>query len=101
MTSSKNNKLLQQYPLQNSDFELTELDDEIILFSVSQEKAVYLNSTAQLIWNLCDGQYSVKEIIEGLERQYPEERSIGSQVIEVLEKMRLDNVIALNDMPCI
>ena len=57
---------LHTFPQQNTEYELTELDDEIILLSVKHEKAVYLNQTAQLIWRLCDGSASIDELITAL-----------------------------------
>ena len=84
-----------QYPVQNTDYELTELDDEIILFSVKQEKAIYLNPSAQLIWQLCDGKNSVMEIIAGLEQEYPKEASIEHDVLDALDTMLSDNAISL------
>ena len=87
---------LDSYPTKNSDFEMSELDDEIILFSVANEKAVYLNASAQLIWHLCSGEHSITEIIEGLQSQYPEETNIASQTIDAIEAMIEDTVITLS-----
>ncbi len=88
---------LNSLPIKNPDFELTELDGEIILFSVSQEKAVYFNQTAQLIWRLCEGQQSVSELIDNLKNQYPKETDIESQVITALTEMLNDCVISLSE----
>ena len=89
----------QQYPLQNTDYELTELDNEMILFSVKFEKAIYLNPSAQLIWQLCDGKYSVNDIIDGLAQQYPEEPSIEQHVLEAFDKMQADEAITFMPEP--
>ena len=93
MSNLLDTNLKKQYPLQNKDYELTELDDEIILFSVKFEKAIYLNSSAQLIWQLCDGKYSVNDIIADLQEQYPDESLIEQQVLEAFDKMLEDDVI--------
>lgn len=85
------------YPQKNTNFELTELEDEIILFSVQHEKAVYFNPTAQLIWHLCDGQQSIAEIIEGLQEQYPDEVNIENQISFAIEKMIEDTIITLSE----
>lgn len=99
MSNLQKNHIKKQYPTQNKDYELTELDDEIILFSVKHEKAIYLNPSAQLIWQLCDGKYSVDDIIEGLEQQYPEESSIEQHVLEAFDKMQGDGVIIFISEP--
>jgi len=95
MSNPQKVNIKNQYPVQNTDYELTELDDEIILFSVKQEKAIYLNPSAQLIWQLCDGKSSVMKIIAGLEQEYPEEASIEHDVLDALDKMLFDNAISL------
>ncbi len=90
---------LKAFPIQNSDFELTDFDDEIILFSVSQEKAVYFNQTAQFIWRLCDGKNSINDLIDGLQQQYPNETDIKQQIIDALQQMLHDNVINISSSP--
>ena len=87
---------IDSYPIKNPGFEMSELDDEIILFSVANEKAVYLNVSAQLIWHLCSGEHSIAEIIEGLQSQYPEETDIASQAIAAIETMVEDTVVTLS-----
>jgi len=87
---------LDSFPLKNADFEMTDLDDETILFSVKNEKAIYLNPSAQLIWQLCSGEHSIKQMIDGLKQQYPNEKEIESQTIEALNQLIEDNAITLS-----
>ena len=87
----------QNYPIRNSEYELTELDDEFILCSASKEKAVYLNVTAHLVWSLCNGQNSISDLIELLEEHYPDDENITSHVQKVLKKMVDDSVVGLSE----
>lgn len=54
---------------------LEPIDDELLLFHPGQTKIIYCNATASLVWQLCDGQRTVQEIIELLQTAYPEARN--------------------------
>lgn len=41
---------------------IQELDKELLLYDLSRNKAFCLNETAMIVWNLCDGENSVKDI---------------------------------------
>jgi Coenzyme PQQ synthesis protein D (PqqD) len=53
-----------------------EMDGETLLYRLGAHKAIYLNETAaliwKLIWKLCDGTRSVREIIEVLSEAFPD-----------------------------
>lgn len=59
-------------PRQKADYQLEQLDDEILLYHPNEEKIVYLNQTGSLIWAMCDGNRNVYQIIELLSQAYPE-----------------------------
>lgn len=48
------------------------LDDEIILFHPASRTIFHSNSTGALIWQLCDGQRTVGDIINILSATYPD-----------------------------
>lgn len=74
--------MLDQKPLANDGFELEEIDGEILLYSPTSTRSVYLNATASLIWRLCDGVHNVGEIVKQLEDAFPEARDdIAGDVI--------------------
>jgi coenzyme PQQ biosynthesis protein PqqD len=62
-------------PRRKPDFRLELLDDEIVLYHPTDTHMLYFNQTASLIWQLCDGQRSVEEIIALLSAAYPESAS--------------------------
>lgn len=53
-------------PKQVSGVEIHELGDEIFLYAPELEIGVSLNSSAKTIWDLCDGQRPIMEIIQFL-----------------------------------
>jgi len=59
-------------PRQKAGYQLEELDGELLLYHVSDTKILYLNSTASVIWQLCDGKRTVDDIVALLRGEYPE-----------------------------
>ncbi len=53
-------------------FQLETLEGEIVLLHPIHNIIVYSNQSGALIWNLCDGQRSVAEIVDILGAAYPE-----------------------------
>ena len=74
-------------PQRHSAFVLEEFDDEVLLYAITDTRAVYLNETAHLIWLLCEQQRTVGEIIEMLEASFPEAKgAISTDVRAVLHR---------------
>ncbi len=62
----------QKIPKGISGFELEEIDGELLLYSPSSTRSVFMNSTASVIWRLCDGEQTVDQIIDLLSEAFPE-----------------------------
>jgi hypothetical protein len=50
--------------MRKDDLVIQELDGEILIYDLRNDKALCLNSTSALIWQACDGSKSVSEISE-------------------------------------
>jgi hypothetical protein len=73
-------------PVPNSEFHLEEFDGELLLYHPGLTKTVYLNPTASLVWQLCDGQRSAREIMELLRESFPDDSAgIEKDVTTTLE----------------
>ncbi len=59
-------------PKRKPDYRLELLDNELLLYHPTETQIFYFNQTASLIWQLCDGQHSISEIIELLIEAYPD-----------------------------
>lgn len=83
-----------QYPIsRNENLVIQELKDEVLIYDLKINKALCLNQTCGLVWNLCDGTKSVSEI------QQTVSRKLKSQVQEeiiwlALERLSEQNLLA-------
>lgn len=69
-------------------FLLERIDGEISVYHPTLTTAVYLNETGALIWELCDGNRSVADIIDILSDHYPESRSqIETDVTSIVTQL--------------
>jgi hypothetical protein len=70
------------------EIELESIGNDLLLYSPRNEVIFALNQTSALIWNLCDGNRSVAEIIEILCAAYPDAAvEIPAQVEATLLKL--------------
>lgn len=58
-------------PRRSDDVLLADLDDEILIYHPEWMTAFALNSTAFSIWQLCDGERTIAQIVELLQEAYP------------------------------
>jgi hypothetical protein len=92
--------MLDQIPCSAEGFELEEIDGEILLYSPSSTRSVYLNSTASLIWRLCDGKQSVGEIISQLKEAFPEAQdSMEDDVTHSIQLFVDNDAVSLTPKP--
>ncbi len=81
-----------------SDYFLEKIDDEITVYHPSLTTSLYLNETGALIWELCDGDRTVTDIIDILLELYPESRSqIHDDVIGIISRLVENNIAILMD----
>ena len=59
-------------PVPSTEFTLEQLDNELLLYHPTKTLTVYMNETASLVWQLCDGKRTVAEIVQQLQQAYPE-----------------------------
>lgn len=61
-------------PCRVEGFQMETIEGEIILLHPARNLIIHCNQSGALIWNLCDGNRTVAEIIELLGAAYPEAR---------------------------
>jgi hypothetical protein len=59
---------------------------------------IKLNDSSTLIWSLCTGEYSVKDMIEVLQESYPEATDVISKdVYRVLDEFMAEDIITITN----
>lgn len=76
-------------PKKCAGFLIEELDGELVLFHPGRNKIIHANQTAALVWQLCDGERTVPQIVELLADAYPESRQqIEEEVPLTVQELR-------------
>lgn len=68
-----------------------EIDDDVVLYDPGREEVTVLNATAGDIWRLCDGSFTLEEMVKRLSQAYatPEEvirRDVERTVRDLVDK---------------
>lgn len=85
-------------PTMNAEYKLEKFDNEILLYSVTDTKAVYLNETACMVYGMCNSGQTIGQIIALLEEAYPEQKTtIREDVGETIRQLIQDGALILNE----
>lgn len=85
-------------PKINPKFHVEKFDNEILLYASTDTKALYLNETAYLVWEICGTGKTVGDIIQLLEEEYPDEKDfIRNDVLTSLKNLVDSGAIILAD----
>lgn len=81
-------------PRRMSAFRLERIDDELLLYHPTQSTIMYCNPSASLIWQLCDGERSVEEIIALLSTAYEQPvETMSAEVTTTLQQFHKHRAI--------
>ncbi len=84
-------------PVRNPDYQLEKFDNEVLIYSTTDTRAVYLNDSAFVVYGMCGTDQSIGTIIATLEEAYPEQRpGIRADVIEAVNQLVEHGAILLN-----
>lgn len=75
---------------QSEDCLLENMGGDILLYIPSTASALQLNDTSRMIWELCDGETSVGDIIEVLSELYPDQADQVSEDVRSAIRMLSD-----------
>lgn len=71
-------------PLIVEGFEAEAFEGETVLVHPESQAVIYCNATTFLIWQMCDGTRSVKELVELLQETYPDVPELQTQVNDMI-----------------
>lgn len=73
------------------------MDGETVLYEDNLKKMIYLNESATVVFQLCDGQRTVRDIIDVLTSAYPEvSGSIADDVLTVIDYLVQEGAVRLD-----
>jgi hypothetical protein len=80
---------------QSENFNLEDMDGEMLLYHVSSTRTLHLNSSAAVVWQLCDSERSVEDILNLLKENYPDAgEELKADVLSALEELISNKVLA-------
>lgn len=88
-----------EIPSRVPDFSLERIDSESLLYHPGLTKAIQLNETASLVWELCDGQRSVQEIAAMFGDAFPESSDVERDVVSILDRLAAEGAVRLTHAP--
>ena len=93
---------LRQIPQKRKDFYMEILDGEAFLYHLSDTRILYCNTTAVLVWQLCDGKRSNEEITTILQDAFPEAgNTVTIDVKEALQQFVTHKALEQLSAPCL
>lgn len=86
----------QAKPTPVEGYRIEEMDGELLLYHPQSTATVYMNNTAALVWQLCDGAREVGEIIEILAESFPESGAgLRRDVVTAIESFKSQGALSL------
>jgi aminopeptidase-like protein len=66
-----------------------EMDRELMLHDMETKKVYVLNSTAAMIWSMCDGNHNVEQIAMKVKNKFTQLREdVLQEISQTVEKLR-------------
>jgi hypothetical protein len=79
---------LSNKPQQTADYYLELIEDELLLFHPGRTTILYCNSIASLVWQLCNGQRTARDIVNLFQTAYPEaQETIAVEIEDALQQL--------------
>jgi hypothetical protein len=87
---------LDDKPIRNESCHMEELDDEVLLYNPTNNKTLYINKSASVIWQLCNGEQAVEEIITMIQEAYPgDSDGLRQDILETLKNLADNDAVTV------
>ena len=73
--------------------EVTEIEDGLIIYQESTDRVHYLNSTASVVLQLCNGSRTVEEIVTSVERLFDLDDAPAAEVGDCLARLEREGLV--------
>ena len=87
---------LEDKPIRNESCHMEELDDEVLLYNPTNNKTLYINKSASLIWQLCNGDQTTEEIITMIQEAYPgDKEGLKRDILDTLNNLANNDAVSV------
>ncbi len=87
---------LDDKPIRNESCHMEELDDEVLLYNPTNNKTLYINKSASVIWQLCNGEQTVEDIITMIQEAYPsDDDGLRQDILDTLNSLAKNDAVTL------
>ena len=87
---------LDDKPIRNESCHMEELDDEVLLYNPTNNKTLYINKSASVIWQLCNGDQTVDEIINMIQDAYPsDDEGLRQDILDTLNSLADNDAVTI------
>jgi len=83
-------------PKQDADIRIFEADDGCVVYHRQKDRVHFLNHTAVLLLELCNGRHSIPEMITSLAQSYGLDAPPEKEIREVIDKFAQEGLIRFN-----
>lgn len=83
-------------PMQREDCEVQKIPCCWIVTIEGDQRRIKLNDSSMLIWQLCEGENSVGEIIQALQQEYPDVEDMDKDIQRALDELLEETLISIN-----
>jgi hypothetical protein len=87
-------KRLVRHPRRLAELDVNQIEDGFVIYQADRDRAHYLNHTAVVVLELCDGRRSVSEIAECVRKVYGLGTVPRRDVKDVLAKLATEGLVA-------
>ena len=87
---------LEDKPIRNESCHMEELDDEVLLYNPTNNKTLYINKSASVIWQLCNGDQTTEEIITMIQAAYPgDKEGLQRDILDTLNSLADNDAVSV------
>ena len=82
-------------PSKREDIVFRKIGDETVLYNTETRLVHILNSTAERVWELCDGKHDIAEIKDGLRQEFviEDEDPVHKDTESILTEFKKNNLL--------
>ena len=78
---------------------LEDMDGELLLYNPINSTTLHLNGPSAIVWNLCDGEVTVQQMIDAVREAYPDQsEQIEADIVSVVKDFVEREFLVLGDL---